>query len=237
MEAVNVIGEGSAEGKRPLTPELEGSRPPAEEQPMSPTRMHPSTVAASALPGRSGSEEATTDDARPHGSLRAVEGTCPRDRADHFYREYGPVIYRRCLRLLRDREAARDATQDVFIKLLREMEKLEQRETALPWAYRVATNHCLNLLRDTRRRGEEPVEVHLELRADPKSSGFPEVQLAHAVLTRFDAQTQAIAVGVFVDGMEHEEVAEVLGISRRTVSRKLDRFIENARKFLARSDS
>ena len=42
-------------------------------------------------------------------------------------------------------------------------------------------------------------------------------------------------MGVLVDGMEHEEIASVLGISRRTVSRKLGRFIENARKFMART--
>jgi DNA-directed RNA polymerase specialized sigma24 family protein len=35
--------------------------------------------------------------------------------------------------------------------------------------------------------------------------------------------------------MEHEEIAGVLGISRRTVSRKLARFLENARKFIART--
>jgi RNA polymerase sigma-70 factor (ECF subfamily) len=35
--------------------------------------------------------------------------------------------------------------------------------------------------------------------------------------------------------MEHEEVAAALGICRRTVSRKLDRFVENARKYLLRS--
>jgi len=40
-----------------------------------------------------------------------------------------------------------------------------------------------------------------------------------------------------VDGMEHEEIAEVLGISRRTVTRKLERFLENAKKFLARSET
>jgi RNA polymerase sigma-70 factor (ECF subfamily) len=37
--------------------------------------------------------------------------------------------------------------------------------------------------------------------------------------------------------MEHEEIAGALGISRRTVSRKLNRFVENARKFLARTGS
>ena len=43
-----------------------------------------------------------------------------------------------------------------------------------------------------------------------------------------------VAVGVFVDGMKHEEVAEVLGISRRTVSRKLERFLDRSKRFLGR---
>ena len=66
---------------------------------------------------------------------------------------------------------------------------------------------------------------------------YAERQLARAVLERFDTETRAIAIGVLVDGMEREEVAEALGISRRTVARKLDRFLANARKYLARSVS
>jgi RNA polymerase sigma-70 factor (ECF subfamily) len=162
----------------------------------------------------------------------------PRSQAARLYREHGPAVYRRCLRLLGDRPAAEDATQEVFVKLMRDMERLQERETVLPWIYRVATNHCLNLRRDARRRGEEAVDADLELA--PEAAGlpqaYPERQLAQAVLSRFDAETQAVAVGVFVDGMEHEEVARVLGISRRTVSRKLGRFLDNARKFLARTE-
>jgi RNA polymerase sigma-70 factor (ECF subfamily) len=36
--------------------------------------------------------------------------------------------------------------------------------------------------------------------------------------------------------MEHQEIANVLGISRRTVSRRLERFVESARDFLIRSE-
>lgn len=149
-----------------------------------------------------------------------------------LYREYGPTVYRRCLRLLGDREAARDATQEIFVRLVREMGKLEARETALPWIYRVATNHCLNALRDARRRGERPPDGALEPVA-AASADPAERQLARQVLARFDAETQAIAVGVLVDGMEREEVAGLLGISRRTVHRKLARFLERARARLA----
>jgi len=163
----------------------------------------------------------------------------PRSQAARLYREYGPAVYRRCMRLLGDRAAAEDATQEVFVKLVRDMKRLQDRETVLPWIYRVATNHCLNLRRDARRRGEEAADGDLELAPDTAGTpqAYPARQLAQAVLSRFDEETQAVAVGVFVDGMEHEEVAAVLGISRRTVSRKLGRFLENARKYLARTDA
>ena len=162
----------------------------------------------------------------------------PKSQVTRLYRELGPVVYRRCLRLLGDRAAAEDATQEVFVKLMRDMDRLSDRETVLPWVYRVAMNHCLNVRRDARRRGQDGLAEDLDVVPDARAAGpdsYPDRQLAQAVLARFDGETQAVAVGVLVDGMEHEEVAAVLGISRRTVSRKLTRFLENARKFIART--
>jgi RNA polymerase sigma-70 factor (ECF subfamily) len=159
-----------------------------------------------------------------------------RNRVTRLYREFGPVAYRRCLRLLCDRSAAQDATQEVFVKLLESMAQLENRETVLPWIYRVATNHCLNLLRDRRHHREEAASE--DQNALPARDGasrtdaFVDWELARTVLARFDGTTQAVAVGIFVDGMNHDEVAGALGISRRTVTRKLERFVEGARRFL-----
>ncbi len=160
-------------------------------------------------------------------------GTVPeRERAAELYRQFGPAIYRRCLKLLREKEAAKDATQEVFVKLIRDIARFEDAETALPWMYRVATNHCLNVLRDRGRRGEEALgewEV-----ADPAAAAasYPDRHLAQAVLSRFDEGTQAVAVGVLVDGMGHEELAGALGISRKTVERRLARFLERARQLI-----
>ena len=154
------------------------------------------------------------------------------DRIAELYRTWGPAIYRRCSRLLRDPEAARDATQEVFRKALSSPEKLADPDTALPFIYRVATNHCLNERRNAGRHGETEL-MDLDVASDHPA--FPQRRLVQRVLSRFDAKTQSIAVGVLVDGMEHEEVADALGISRKTVSRKLARFLENARKYLERS--
>jgi RNA polymerase sigma-70 factor (ECF subfamily) len=158
-----------------------------------------------------------------------------RSKAGELYRTYGPVVYRRCLRILKDPEAAKDATQEVFMKLIRDMARLEDRETVLPWIYRVATNHCLNHRRNAMRRGEDLDAPPLELAASAGPDTVPDRQLVQQVLARFDTTTQTVAVGVLVDGMEQEEVAEVLGISRRTVARKLARFLELARQHVDRS--
>ena len=156
----------------------------------------------------------------------------PRGRAAELYRQYGPVVYRRCLRILRDPEAAKDATQEVFVKLVRDLDRLSDRASVLPWMYRVATNHCLNVRRNAVRRGEDRELPDLELARGASADGFPDRALALQLLRRVDETTRSVAVGVLVDGMEHEEVAGALGISRRTVARKLERFLEGARRLL-----
>jgi RNA polymerase sigma-70 factor, ECF subfamily len=158
-------------------------------------------------------------------------------RAADLYRQYGPAVYRRCLRLLREPESARDATQEVFVKLVRDMDRLSDRETVLPWLYRVATNHCLNLRRNAVRRGDDVELPDLDVADTAPADNYPDRALAQQVLSRFDSSTQAVAVGVLVDGMEHEEVATALGISRRTVARKLERFLTRARQLVEGSTS
>jgi RNA polymerase sigma-70 factor, ECF subfamily len=156
------------------------------------------------------------------------QGLGHRERVIRLYREYGPVVYRRCVRLLGDRERARDATQEVFVKLLREEKLTGDGDEVLPWIYRVTTRHCLNLRRSALRERRLNGATALEVVADA-AAPFPDRRLAQQVLGRFDSTTQAVAVGVLVDGMEREEVAGALGLSRRTVHRKLARFLEGAR--------
>ena len=160
-----------------------------------------------------------------------------REAANRLYREFGPAVYRRCLRLLRDREAAQDATQEVFVTLVRNMTRLEERGDALPWIYRVSTNHCLNVLRNRGRRGEEALAVDREVDERSAAEVLPDRRLAHELLDRFDASTQAVVVGVLVDGMERDEVAAALGISRRTVSRRLERFLSSSRRLTGKEPS
>jgi RNA polymerase sigma-70 factor (ECF subfamily) len=162
----------------------------------------------------------------------AVSG---REKAAELYRTYGPAVFRRCLKLLRNRDAAQDATQEVFVKLVRDIAKLDDPAIVLPWIYRVATNHCLNVIRNRGRHGEAELG-DFEIADAGAAVSFPDRHLASSILSRFDEGTRAVAVGVLVDGMGHEELAGALGVSRKTVERRLARFLERARTLVTGDD-
>jgi RNA polymerase sigma-70 factor (ECF subfamily) len=145
------------------------------------------------------------------------------------YRDYAPAVYARCVRILRDREAARDVTQEVFVRCHRERARLRPGRELLAWLYQVATNLCLNSLRHDKvraaalgRDGADPV-------VDPVAPGQ---RLVLELLAGLDPRTQAIAIYVYVDGMTQPEAAAVAGVSDRTVRKCLTRFLEHGRKAL-----
>jgi len=152
------------------------------------------------------------------------------------YRRWGKLIFRRCLRLLGDTAAAEDATQEVFVRLMRHMGRLAPEGGYLPWIYRVATNHCLNALRDGARLDVRDPATLPQAGDDGEVGRFAERELTAQLLRRFDEETQTIAVMSLVDGMSRDEVAEVLQISRKTVGRKLGKFIERSRLFVTRTE-
>lgn len=133
----------------------------------------------------------------------------------HFYEQYGPMVLRRCRRLLRDDFAARDATQDVFVQLLLHQNRLDQAKPA-NLLLRMATNVCLNKLRTQHRRPEARSEDDLMERI----AGTFELERSsamRALLGRLFGETQessqAIAVMHLVDGLTLEEVAREVDMS------------------------
>jgi RNA polymerase sigma-70 factor (ECF subfamily) len=137
-----------------------------------------------------------------------------------LYRRYGPSILRRARTLLRNEASARDALQEVFVRLLRSEPDFRGQPSPLHWLYRVTTNHCLNHLRDGARRSEL-----LETRTHPPDVPFGEALEARVaaleLLARLDPLQAEIAVYYHIDQMSHEEIAGVLGVSRRTVGNRL----------------
>lgn len=138
-----------------------------------------------------------------------------------MYARHGPLVFRRCFRLLGSADGARDATQEVFVRALRHVRALET-DGCLHWLYRVATNLCLNLIRDGARyvpeEGAEPEDLLCSERSERWLQAREQVL---ALLGGLDEVSLQIVIMTYMDGLSGDEIARVLGVSRRTVVKKL----------------
>jgi RNA polymerase sigma-70 factor (ECF subfamily) len=149
-----------------------------------------------------------------------------------LYNSYRPIIYRHCRFMLRDRVAAEDATQEIFLKVIEHLERVPASDEALLWLYRVATNHCLNELRYARRRANAHSIADREPTSSGGETGLADRDLVQRILAQAPRHTRASAWLRHVDGMTHNEVGRTLGLSRRTIFNHLAGFQEVARKLL-----
>lgn len=144
-----------------------------------------------------------------------------------LYAKYGPTIYARCKRLLKDATAAEDATQDVFMKILRHIDSAPSEEAVLPWIHRITTNHCLNVIRDSKRHAE-PVEHVPEVVDDEFEDSVVTRDFANRVLAATPDELKKPAMLYHAKGIEQSKVAAALGVSRRTVLYRLAEFTRRA---------
>jgi RNA polymerase sigma-70 factor, ECF subfamily len=140
---------------------------------------------------------------------------------NRYYTTYGPMVLRRCKKLLGDDQAARDAMHDVFVQVLsRSGELVDQAPSSL--LFRIATNVCLNRIRTKRRRPEDGDALLVEIAAktDPEARSAARAMLD--VLFRNEPEdTAAIAVMHLYDQMTLEEVAGEVGMSVSGVRKRL----------------
>src|SRR5216683_5773274 len=72
-----------------------------------------------------------------------------------LYRDYAPAIFRFCRRAMPTREDAEDATMEVFMKVRDKLGQFDASRSFSAWLYRVAANHCWDLLRRRRVRQDK----------------------------------------------------------------------------------
>ncbi|HZH03159.1 MAG TPA: sigma-70 family RNA polymerase sigma factor [Myxococcaceae bacterium] len=138
------------------------------------------------------------------------------------YRAYGPMVLRRCRRLLRHENQAVDAMHDVFVQLLRHRRTLQGTAPA-SLLYRIATHVCLNRLRTARRKPEDAEDaLVLTLAcADDLEARTAAGRLLERAFGRLPQSTRTLAVLHLLDGMTHEEVAAESGLSVSGVRKRL----------------
>jgi RNA polymerase sigma-70 factor (ECF subfamily) len=163
-----------------------------------------------------GKTEATEAIAR----ARAGDG----DAWGELYREYAPAMFRFCRRALPTREDAEDATMEIFMKLRDKLVQYDETRSFSAWLYKVAANHCWDLLRRRKIRQDKETEdvetVPLE-HPDPNQldrmiEQSTSDQVRHA-LAKLGPRARMALVMRYYSDMSYDEIADALGVRRAFV--------------------
>jgi RNA polymerase sigma-70 factor (ECF subfamily) len=158
--------------------------------------------------------------------------------ASDAYARYGRALLRKAERILQSRADAQDIVHALFADLLQRSGAAAEASRALgpsrdeleplldlPYLYRAVTNRCLTYVRDEKNRArlleghDEALRGTIRTRCDDRAI---DMDLLLKLTHTLDEPTLEIVVCRFFDDMTQEEIAELLGISRKTVGRKLD---------------
>jgi RNA polymerase sigma-70 factor (ECF subfamily) len=146
------------------------------------------------------------------------------DAWGELYREFAPAIFRFCRRALPTREDAEDATMEIFMKLRDKLIQYDQTRSFSAWLYKVAANHCWDLLRRRKTRQdketgdlenvplEHPDPNQLEKLIEQRTS--EEVRRA---LAKLGARARMALVMRYYSDMSYDEIADALGVRRAFV--------------------
>src|ERR1700733_11126986 len=141
-----------------------------------------------------------------------------------LYRRYAPAIFRFCRRVLPTPEDAEDATTEIFMKVRQKVGTYDSSRPFTAWLYKVAGNHCWDMLRRRRVRQDlETGEVETLPLEHPDPSQLDRMISEHAGkevrggLARLPARARMALVLRYFADMSYEEIAETLGVRRAFV--------------------
>jgi RNA polymerase sigma-70 factor (ECF subfamily) len=158
-----------------------------------------------------------------------------------LYRSHYPRVFGLCRRLLGGAGSAEDATQEVFLRAFRALDRYDSRQPFAAWVLGIASNHCIDLVR-RRAQGAKLFEEYDAHAADLDASTPTAldvlvdteraIELRAAIAALPDRYRLPIVLAYYNES-SYDEIAHVLGVSRNHVGVLLLRARQQLRRQLA----
>ena len=157
-----------------------------------------------------------------------------------IFTEFYPVLVAYCVKYVTNEETARDIVQDIFLKVLENIDKIDFSRPLHSYLLKLAHNHCVDYLE--RLKVEKKYLQHAAMQLseiDLQYDHLFEQLAADALQERIDqvvAQLPAQCRDIFCksryEGMSHHDIAMNLNISVRTVETQIYRALKTLKKAL-----
>ena len=134
---------------------------------------------------------------------------------------YQRVLYTVALRMLGNRDDAKDATQTAFVRAYERLASFDEQYKFFSWIYRILMNECLNLLRG--RRPEDELSPALATAGGPYEAAVSSERRTQiqAALLQLTPDHRAVIVLRHFAGLSYDEVGDALGVPSKTVKSRL----------------
>ena len=159
---------------------------------------------------------------------------------EELYRQHATRLYNLAYRMVGNADDADDLLQDVFLTACRKLDTFRGASALGTWLYRLAVNLCLDYLRSRTGRAiqlTDPLDDEAAV-SEAGGRGLAERTVSKMDLERALAQLPEGCRTAFilhdVEGLEHREVAEVMGIAEGTSKSQVHKARLRLRQLLAR---
>lgn len=160
---------------------------------------------------------------------------------ESLLRRYQKLVYNLLFQMVRSHEAAADLTQDSFLRAFKSLRTFRRGASFKPWILRIATNSCLNYVRDNKQISSLDTMLESEPALEPVSSidVEREVELKisqqelFAALEQLSSRQRNIFVLRYHHDLSYDDIASISGESVPTVKSMLFRIRDKLRKLLA----
>jgi len=163
--------------------------------------------------------ELTATIARDELVERCKRGHAPSYQA--LYQQYAKAMYNTSLRIVNNTADAEDVLQEAFVDAFRSLNDFHYRSTFGAWLKRIVINKSINVLR---KRKVDLVDIETtsalampeEEQVDEREIHLKVEQVKRAIQQLPDGYRSVISL-YLLEGYDHEEISEILGISHNTV--------------------
>jgi RNA polymerase sigma factor (sigma-70 family) len=164
---------------------------------------------------------------------RCREGA--RDAQFELYRLYSRAMFNTALRMVRNPHDAEDLLQSVFVEVFTKLDSFRHESSLGAWMKRITVNKCINFLKSRRLVFSEltPYNDRAE-EYDPEPQPAFSVNRINGAIAELPDGYRVVFTLYAVEGYDHEEIAQILGVSEATSKSQYSRAKARLREVLER---
>ncbi len=154
---------------------------------------------------------------------------------EQLYAKYARKIISKCILLLKNPTIAKDASQEIFLKVFLNLSKFKGDAKFSTWVYTVTYNCCIDLLRDTKKDGKifsDEIEKAADIGEEVPDNELLEIEVSklRVVLNNIPVGDKAVLLMKYQDSMSVKDISSILDKSESAIKMKIKRAKQKAKK-------